>query len=555
MPSRLSDLKRASKVIDVCFKEGLGHFIDKFGLKWHLPFFKRLTFSKPEKPESVPMRIRKTMEELGGAYVKLGQLLSIRPDLIPIEYCEEFKHLRDETAPMQFLKAKKIIEQELKQPLNKTFSYFEKYPLGSASIAQVHKAKLHSGKNAVVKVQRLGIEKEFAEDIDILYYLAHKIEKHINAKTFSPVLIVQEFERYTKNELNFICEAKNIDKFYQSFRDSNTVIIPKVDWMLTTQKILCMDYLDGKKLSDIKKLSPNDKKIISKRIMDCGLKQLFELGFFHADMHPGNIIIMPNNKIGLLDFGIVGTLSQERLAQLMIAYAGIINKDTNQIIDSLISISPPSAETELDAFKEDINCILTEWHMGAQNKIRITQIAYILFETCIKHKLKIPKDLIVFGKAAMTVEGTCVEVYPDFNFTEYSKPKIAQLLQKQNTTRKIARQLLQKTAAFGENVAALPGAAVSLINKLQKEPLKLGIDNTDVRHLGLDISTSSNRLSYSMLIASLIIAGSLLINIGPAYKNYSLISIITFFLAGIMLVPLLVSVMREGTKKYDAHGN
>lgn len=555
MPSRFSDLKRASKVIDVCFKQGLGHFIDKFGLKWHLPFFKRLTLRTPQKVESVPRRIREAMEQLGGAYVKLGQLLSIRPDLIPIEYCEEFKHLRDEAEPMQFLKIKKIVEQELKQPLNKTFSYFEKYPLGSASIAQVHKAKLHNGKNAVVKIQRPGIDKEFAEDIDILYYLAHKIEKHINAKTFSPVLIVQEFERYTKNELNFICEAKNIDKFYQNFRDSNTVIIPKVDWMLTTQKILSMDYLEGKKLSDITKLSQNDKKIIAKRIMDCAMKQLFELGFFHADMHPGNIIIMQNNKIGLLDFGIVGTLSDERLNQTMAAYAGIINKDINQIITSLISISPASAETDLEAFKEDVNSIITEWHMGTPDKIRITQIAYILFETCIKHKLKMPKDLIVFGKAAMTIEGTCMEIYPDFSFTEYSRPKIAELLRKNHTTKKIARQLLQKTTAFGENVIALPGAAVSLINKLQREPLKLGIDNTDVRHLGLDISTSSNRLSYSMLIASLIIAGSLLINIGPAYKNYSLISITTFFLAGIMLVPLLVSVMREGTKRYDAHGN
>src|SRR3989344_6613842 len=293
MPSRLGDFKRASHVVDICLKQGLGYFVDLYGLKWHLHLFKRIILRNAKKPESLPERIRAVMEELGGAYIKLGQLLSIRPDLIPSEYCEEFKHLLDDIAPISFSEVKKTVEFELKQPLHKVFAHFDKFPLGSASVAQVHKAKLLNGKNVVVKVQRPGVDKKFREDIDIIYYLAHKIQKHSDLRRVHPLAIVEEFEKYTNKELNFINEARNIDKFYQGFKETN-IIIPKVFWQFTTPKILVMDYLDGKKLTEAKKLSQEERRIIAYRLADASLKQLFEIGVFHADLHPGNILVMQN---------------------------------------------------------------------------------------------------------------------------------------------------------------------------------------------------------------------------------------------------------------------
>ncbi|MBI4140741.1 AarF/ABC1/UbiB kinase family protein [Candidatus Woesearchaeota archaeon] len=554
MATRLQDIKRASKVINACAKHGLDYFVHTYGFGWHLPFLKRIHFGKHEFPESIPQKIRAVMEELGGAYIKLGQLLSMRPDLIPPEYCEEFKRLRDDTTPLQFSTIKSTIEKEFRQPIQRLFKTIEKTPLGSASVAQVHKATLHNGKNVVIKIQRPNLKQQFEEDTDILYYLAHKIEQRLKKNTFNPIAIIQEFERYTKNELNFVIEATNIDKFYHNFKDSKTIIIPKVHWLYTKTNILVIDYLDGTKLSEAKKLSTKDKKIIAERIMDASLKQLFEYRTFHADLHPGNILVMQNNTIGLLDFGIVGTLSQEQLNQMLRVYANILNNDTDQVVETLLSIGQQSTtETNIEAFKADITNIMQWWYGVAPEKIRITQLQYHLFQTCVKHHINIASEFILFGKSAMTSEGTCIEINPDFNFVQHAQPKIIQLLRKQHTPFKLAKQFLQNTTDTAKNIAALPKATVGLINKLQREPIKIGIDQTDIRHLGFDVNTSSNRLAYALLIASLIISGSLLINIGPSYKDYSILSIMAYISAGIFFLPFIVSVLREGTTKYDVH--
>lgn len=553
MTNTLADVKRASHVINACLKHGLGYFIHIYGLKWHLSFINKVFLRKPTPPKNLPQRIRAVMEELGGAYIKLGQVLSIRPDLIPSEYCREFKQLQDDTTPLPFATITSVIETELKQSLSTYFSDVTKTPLGSASIAQVHHAKLTSGRNVVIKVQRPNIQEQFREDIDILYYLARKIEHHWENKALSPTEIIHEFERASTAELNFTTEATHLDAFYKAFKNSATIKIPKVFWHLTTPRVLVMEYLDGIKLSEAQKLTPTQKKLLAYRIMDCGLKQLFELGFFHADMHPGNILILPGNKIGLIDFGIVGTVPKERLHELVLLYVAVVQQNTQNVIENLISISTITSETNVEGFKQDVTALFSDWYSTTGPKMRTTQIMELLFQTCIKYNLKIPKDLVLFGKATMTTESTCIDLYPDFDFVTYAKPKVVELLKKQHTPTKIIKEFLIATAKVGQNLAALPETAVSLMKRLEREPLRIGVNTTDVRHLGFDIDTSSNRLSYALLIAALIVAGSLLIHTEPSYAHYSLISIAAFLSAGILFVPFLVSVLREGTKRYDAH--
>lgn len=545
-----TSLRRASHVVNVLTKHGLGHFVQAYGLTRHLPFLKRLTIETSKK-EDLPVRLRRAMEELGGAYIKLGQLLSIRPDLVPPAWCNEFKKLLDKTTPSHYEQIKAIIEKELGKPIKKIFSEFEKKPIGSASIAQVHLAKLHTGQKVVVKVQRPNTKEKFESDIELLYYLARKADKYIHNHA-SPLEIVEEFDKYTKKELDFTNDARNMDRFYKNFKGSKTVEIPKVYWQYTKPKVIVMQYLDGEKLSEIKPKKAQKEKI-ARAIADCMFKQAMQDGFFHADLHPGNIIVMPKGKIGLLDFGIVCELDPTLRKLELEMYVALVNKDTRQITRVLLKEGLPTEETDLQAFAIDVENILDEWYSAELKAARITSMMYNLFNNCIAHKIKMPSNLILLGKGMLTGESTCLTIDPNFDFLSFSRPKIAQLLKKEKRPDKLIKTFMNKSKDFAFKLADLPDEAMDVLEKVKHGAIKVDMAYTDVRHVGMDINKSSNRLAYSMIIAALIIAGAMLINIQPSIYGYSIFSIFSIVGAAVLSVMLFISIIREGSLRFDPH--
>jgi len=546
-----TNLKRISRIINTLARHGLGYFLQKYKLTHHLSFLKRIAIEKTKK-NNVPVRISKAMEELGGAYIKLGQLLSLRPDLVPSEWCDEFKKLLDKTTPVPYLQIKQIIEKELGKPINQIFAHFNKKPIGSASIAQVHKAKLHSGKTVVIKVQRPHTKERFEADIDILYYLARKIEPYIKNHA-NPVDIVEEFERYTKKELDFTNEAKNADKFYKNFKNSKNTKIPRVYWQYTKPKVMVLEHLQGKKLSEIKIKDKKQRKQIAEKIADCVFKQAMEDGFFHADLHPGNILVLPKNKIALLDFGIVCELDPTLKKLELEMYLAVVNKDIDEIIRVLLKEGMPTEETDMDAFKIDAEEILDQWYNAELKAARTTSMMYHLFNNCVAHKIVMPTNLILLGKGMLTAESTCLLVYPKFDFLTYSRSKIAQILQKQKKPAKIIKKFLDQSKDFAITLSELPDEAMDIIEQLKHGSIKVDMAYTDIRHVGMDINRSSNRLAYAMVIAALVVAGALLIDIQPALKGYSIFSIASISGAVILVIMLFVSILREGSNKYDPH--
>lgn len=547
-------LKRATRVVNVLARHGLGYFVHRFGLRWHLPFIDRLFAVHASVPDSVPVRVRVAMEALGGAYVKLGQLLSLRPDLVPLEYCEEFKKLLDSASPVSFEEVKCVVEQELKQPLSAVFESFSQRPLGSASVAQVHRAVLKSGGVVVVKVLRPGVAQEFKADIEIMYYFARKMQQHLK-NVFSPVQIVEEFEKYTCQELDFLVEARHLERFHQLFAKYPKIVVPRVHWRETAHSVLVMEYLDGVKLSDIGSLPKTvDRKSLACQILDVCLAQVFELGVFHADIHPGNVLLLPRGRIGLLDFGIVGELDQKYVSLGIELFVALAQKDAGRVARILLQTGVPSVEVDVDAFQDDVEKIVDEWYASTHhvNSMRITQMMLVLFEACVRRRIKMPRDVILLGKALVTAEGTALFVYPDIDFVEYARPKIALL--KKRSVRVIAGNVLARGREFTEAVWDIPKQTVMLMEHLSRGTIRVGVADSDIKHLGLDISMSSNRISYSLLISALIIAGTLLADVGPAVvPGYSFASLASFFAAGILLVPFLVSVWLEGGSKRDAH--
>lgn len=545
-----NSVRRASRVVKVCVRQGLGFFVHRFGLAWHIPLVDRL-FGIRGVPDSLPVRVRMAMEELGGSYVKLGQLLALRSDLVPEEFCQEFRKLLDHAAPMSFDEVKFVIESELKRSLNSVFLSFERRPLGSASIAQVHRAQLKNGKNVVVKVMRPGVEEQIKADIEILYYLARKAERH---NDFSPVLIVEEFERYTKNELDFLVEARNIERFWRAFRAYNSVVIPQVYWGETTHRLLVMDFLDGVKLSDVK-IKLSERRLLAQRVLDVCLAQVFEIGVFHADLHPGNVLLLSKGRIGLLDFGIVGELDEKLRRYGQELFVALSRQDGKEVARILLEIGGADG-VDRGVLAGEIELVVNEWYAGLQAKatqVRTTQMMQRLFELCVRYKLRLPRDVVLLGKALVTAEGTALLLDPEIDFVEYARPKIKRLLLRRYSLRGTARRVFEKGRVFTDAVWSLPRETVELMEHVKHNKIKVGIADTDVKHLGLDISWSSNRLSFALLVSALVIAGSLLVEVGPRFFGYSVASVLFFFAAGVLLVPFVVSIVREGRCARDTH--
>lgn len=547
-----ASLKRISKITNVLVKHGLGYFVQEIGLKWHLPFLKQIVWYK-KPPENMPVRVRKIFEELGGAFIKLGQLLALRPDLVPKEYCAEFRKLLDEVPPMPFSQTKKIVEDSLDRKLESVFPEFDRHPIGSASIAQVHKAKTKSGKHVVVKVRRESVKESFAADIEIMYWLAHKLERRFAARTVSPLLIVKEFERYTRRELNFMLEARNIDIFHSHFKKTKNIIIPEVFWQYTTDSVLTMEYLDGVLLSKIlAQKTVRDRKALARRVVDLAFSQVLELGVFHADLHPGNILVMKNNKIGLIDFGIIGTIDQPLRDMGLKLYIALVNKDVPGVIEQLLTVGEVSKETDVDDFKLDVEKIVSEWHGRTSREVRVTQMMQELLDSAIKHKIKMPAELILLGKALVTAEGTAVALDPSFNFVEWAEPKITRILKKQKHPVKVLQKFAKASKKYADALRKLPSETLEVMEQVKKG-IGLDINYTDIRHLGMDLNKSSNRLAYALVIAALLVSGALLVEVKPFIAGFSVFTIIALGFASVLLIALIASILHEGTQKFDPH--
>ncbi len=534
------ETSRISTIVKVLAKNGLGGALCRYGFAHYLPFFSRRAGGLPA---DAPVRFRKSMEELGGAFIKLGQLLSIRPDLIPQTYCDEFSKLLDNVPPENTAVIESVISSEFGKPASKLFKHIDIEPLGSASIAQVHKARTIDGNAVAVKVQRPHIAEQFEQDIELISFVANKLSKH--TLNVNPLLIAEEFKRYTQRELNFKTEAT----FIEEFKSTASVKIPKVHWNLTTEKVLTMEYLDGVKLLELKRAQPE----VAKKLVNAFLDQIFDHGVFHADLHPGNVLLLKNGNLALLDFGIVGHLNKDTKKLGLELYLAILERDSTKIAEVLLNYGTPSSDTSIRRFTSDITRLLGDWWSQPAQQRRVTHLMHQLFALCFTHYITMPIDTILLGKGMMTLEATAHLVDPNFNFVTYSTPKITALLKQQKSSKSIITSVTERSKAFAEALSELPGKTVDALNAAQQGRLTVNVSDSQFRHIGKDINLSSNRLSYALITAALLVSGALLIDIGAQFLGISVLSIILFTLATFFVIALLLSVLREGKPGHDNH--
>lgn len=541
------DIARLKTIVNVLFKQELGYYIHKINLG---KFAIDKKSQKVKEPDSVPIRIRKSMEELGGAFLKLGQALSLRLDLIPKEYCDEFSKLQDNVKPIQYNDVKKIIEKEFNKPIEKIFSEFKKEPIASASVGQVHEAKLITGERVAVKVQRPDVEKQFMADIDLLYYLAGLLNKHVeNLKHYNLKGLIKEFEDYTKKELDYNIEANNIERFHRNFEKHKSVVIPKVFLDHTTKRVLTMEFIDGisiKYVKDFKKYNTTKKNIV-KIFNDCFVKQILEDRFFHADPHPGNVFVLKNNKIALLDFGIIGSIDQDTADAVEGIFTGVVTNNMKLVIRSFLDLGIVNDETDTKLVTKDLEKLFDRYHNTDINKIDMSYLMHESMNIARKYRMRFPLDIVLLFKSVATVEGFYKQFDPSFNYAKAFQPKILEIKERKESPEYLIKSAKKNLFDLKYSLKKIPESIELARKRLKEGKVKVDLDDSDIYKFALELDRSSNRLTYGIIIGSLIITAglSMLANIPPYVFGLPLLGLFCMVIALLMALILMVSINRE----------
>ncbi|NOR50318.1 MAG: phosphotransferase [Desulfuromonadales bacterium] len=548
-------IRRYRTILGVLIKYGFGHFVEQLNIDYYLELGKRIvTFNKmPKELErlSQPQRLRLVMEELGPTFIKLGQLLSTRPDVLGKEYIQEFSKLQDRVPAVSLDEIKSQIQLELGRPVEELFAEFSKQPIAAASIAQVHRGKLNSGESVVFKVRRPGIVKIVETDIDVLMGLAYLIEQHIpTVALYDPVGLVKEFRRNILREMNFTREGRTVDRFAANFAESPTVYIPKIFWDYTGDIVLTMEYVPGIKISELDKLTAQgyDLKEIARRGADSFLKQVLDYGLFHADPHPGNLFILPDQVICMLDFGMVGHLGQDLKDQLVDLLQALLNKDVDSIISQLLYSGELTDNSDLKNLRRDLHDFIDDYYDIVLQDIKVGKLLSEFIDILTHYRIHFPADFMLLAKALVIMEGVGLQLDPDFNMVTYMRPYVNRLVLERYNPKNVATQAGRIVQAYSSLAKSLPNDIKELLNRINRNQFKIDLEHRGLDKLATDLDRSSNRVSFAVIIGSLIVGSSLVMQIdkGPMLFSFPVLGLLGYSIAGLLGLWLAVGILRSG---------
>ncbi len=551
------NLGRFRDIVNVFLKHGLGQIIEWLEIEqfapirwWYKPLHKRL---EREEAVNLPERLRIALEELGPTFIKFGQLLSTRPDIVPREYVKAFDSLLDQVPPFPGEEARRIIESELQAPLAELVAKFDETPLAAASIAQVHRATLWSGEDVVFKVRRPGIQEVIKQDIDILHRVADLIERYVPDLAFLNARgLVEEFEQVIQEEMDFLREAENASRFRANFEGSQELYVPKVFLHLTTEQVLVMEYLEGARIDDLDKLraAGTDLDKLARRGSEVLFKMILTDGFFHADPHPGNFLVLSNGQLGFVDFGVVGRIREDLLDAMGSTFIGLLNRDYDALTRQSINLGFVPESVDLERYRQEMRADLENAiePLVGRKLSQIPPMVYVerIMGLALKHHLRLPRELFLVGKCLVLFEGLFRRLSPELDFFAVARPYARRLITQRSIIGTFTRKLRREAMDLLDVASSLPRELHLALRKLTRNDIQLKL------HLmGLDpyvrrLDRASNRLTFAVIISAIIVGSSIII---PAARDTAALQWVVvggFVVAVLLALWLIIGIMRSG---------
>jgi len=547
-------LTRYRQILAVFFKYGFGDLVDLLKIDQYIEIgLQMISRHRRERLERMTRaeRVRLAMEELGPTYVKLGQVLSTRPDLIPVDFIKELAKLQDEVPPFPFEEVQHIITRELGGPPNRFFDQFDEIPQASASIGQVHRAVTQDGEQVAVKVQRPGIKRTIEVDLEIMLHLATLMERHIEEIAFyRPVKIVEEFAKTLEREIDYTYEASNMERVAGYFLSDMTVYIPKVYRDLSTPKVLTAEFIDGIKISEIRQLDAAglDRHEITRRGAYILLRQVFEIGFFHGDPHPGNIFVLPDNVICLLDFGMVGSVDRQTREDFVDLVDAVVHRHESRTAQVLLKLTSWDEKPDMRVFEKDVADFMGHHLYRPLKEIHFGRLLQDLLELAAQNRLVIPPDIFLMMKTLAAVEGVARSLDPDFDIFSTAEPFVKQVKLARFHPRRLTDDFLRISTDLLEFIQQFPGELLDITRKIRQQKFALSVEFKGLHTMLETHDQISNRVSFSIIIAGLIIGSSIIVVSGvpPLFYGISLIGIIVFITGAVMGLWLLIAIIKKG---------
>ena len=541
-----------SEIAQVAAKHGFGYFLHQHRLTDLLPWHHRLPVDG-QTPSQRGQHLREMLDELGPTFVKFGQLLSTRPDIVPPDVLAELRKLQDDVTPFPFAQVEEVVEAELELPIEKLFVEFAEEPIAAASIGQVHKAVLPNERQVAVKVQRPAAPRQIEADLALLYQAARIVKERVRALDFVDVnQLVDEFARSIRQELDYHHEARNAQAFHRSFAGHPHVHVPKVFWSYTRERVLTLEFLEGVQLADLDpdQYTLEERRRLAYLMTEAWMTMIFRRGFFHADPHPANILVLGQpDGIGLVDFGLAGKLTDDDMTKLTRLVIDAANENVEALPRRLGDLGVRYDRRREDEFVHRLSELYGRYYGARLADIDPLQLIREGFQLIYAMNLQLPSRFVLLDKTIATLGSVGVELYPDFNVFEVAKPYARALLRERFTPAWIARRARKEAIGMAQVASELPYQLHDVLDEMRDGQIEVGF-----RHEGLDVFMEKMTLAFNRLVLALLVVGgvvsSALLGIfaeqGPHAFGLHLFSFIGFALSAVLLIRLLWGVFRSG---------